>query len=277
MYVYTANAYALGGFLRRPFQQVINVPAASSLSWVGGFQSSESGPFQLNGILSFQRAYTQVSGSVDNRGAVPVYNAQATAVLEDFRLQEVVSAKRVVAQLSTKIRTDNRNPVPSSEHEFSFSGTHFEELRINGQAIDADLNLDFWKDCPTQSALRQRYHDDPSARSELNAICGWKDHLKNCPLLDRADPEWTRKFSDEEIPERGGAIAATLLKHPIHVRGGYTEGFAIRIPDFGKIYLAEIIVENRSRRLNMLRFELGSPNEGEFAAGGVAGNGTWYP
>ncbi|MBL8228955.1 MAG: hypothetical protein JNL98_10775 [Bryobacterales bacterium] len=278
MYVYNANAYAIGGNLRRPLQDVINVPAASSLSWVGGFQSAESGPFRLGNILSFSRAYTQVSGSFDERDGERVYNAQATAVIEDLRVQEVVSAKRVVAQIASRVPwLDNPNAPELLETEFSFAGTHFEGLHINGRSVEVDFNTDLWNDCRTLSALRQRYRVDAQFRGEMNLVNSWKEHADKAPESLRAGLAWTKGLCEEDIPERHGTILTTLLRRPIRAYCGNTEGLCTVIPDFGKIYIAELIVDGRSRRLNMLRFELGSPDEGNFAAGGVGGNGSWYP
>jgi hypothetical protein len=46
------------------------------------------------------------------------------------------------------------------------------------------------------------------------------------------------------------------------------------VDHFGMVYLAEMYVDGNSRRLTMLRIELGCPVEGGVAAGSVGGNGT---
>lgn len=278
MYVYNANAYSIGGHLRRPLQDVVNVPAASSLSWVGGFQSSESGPFRLGNILSFSRAYTQVSGSLEERNGEKFYNAMATAVLEDIRVQEVVSAKRIVAQIASRVPWQ---PDPDSadliETEFSFVGTQFDDLRINGKTVDVEFNTDLWSHCRTLSALRDRYRTDDCFRDDLNRVNLWKQYCADAPEKMRSQVNWTQRLKEDQLPERHGAVLTTLLRKPIKAICGATDGCCTTIPDFGKIYIAELIVDGRSRRLNMLRFELGSPDEGDFAVGGVGGNGSWYP
>jgi hypothetical protein len=278
MYVYNANAYAIGGHLRRPFQDVLNIPAASSLSWVGGFQSSESGPFRLGNILSFSRAYTQVSGSLEDRNGEKYYNAMATAVIEDFRVQEVVSAKRIVAQIASRVPWQRDPDAPELvETEFSFVGTQFDDLRINGKTVDVELNSDLWSGCRTLCALRERYRADHSFRDELNRVSLWKNYAAEAPEQMRGRVHWTKQLKQEQLPERHGAVLTTLLRKPVKATCAKTDGHCVTIPDFGKIYIAELIVDSRSRRLNMLRFELGSPDEGEYAAGGVGGNGSWYP
>jgi hypothetical protein len=51
----------------------------------------------------------------------------------------------------------------------------------------------------------------------------------------------------------------------------------IVIPDFGKIYVGEVIAQRGYRRVNMLRFELGCGVGGSGTSGGGEGNGTPIP
>jgi hypothetical protein len=111
----------------------------------------------------------------------------------------------------------------------------------------------------------------------LNRVSLWKNHAAEAPQHLRGQVDWTRRLKQEQLPERHGAVLTTLLRKPIKATCATTDGHCVTIPDFGKIYIAELIVDSRSRRLNMLRFELGSPDEGDYAAGGVGGNGSWYP
>jgi hypothetical protein len=54
-------------------------------------------------------------------------------------------------------------------------------------------------------------------------------------------------------------------------------GYAITVPHVGTIYLAELFVSENTKRLNMLRVELGSPVAGSLAVSGPETNGDWYP
>ena len=51
----------------------------------------------------------------------------------------------------------------------------------------------------------------------------------------------------------------------------------LEIPELGKIFFGEILVASHSRRLTMLRLDLGSPVGGLLAFSEVETNGTWYP
>src|SRR5258708_16642085 len=54
-------------------------------------------------------------------------------------------------------------------------------------------------------------------------------------------------------------------------------GPIIVVPHFGTIYLGEVIVSYASRRVNMLRLELGESDEGGFLVGSVESSGSIYP
>ena len=49
----------------------------------------------------------------------------------------------------------------------------------------------------------------------------------------------------------------------------------VRVPGFGKIVFGELLLTALSRRLTLLRLELGSPEGGDVAAAEVESNGIW--
>jgi hypothetical protein len=50
---------------------------------------------------------------------------------------------------------------------------------------------------------------------------------------------------------------------------------SVTVPNFGIMFFGELVVTDISRRLTMLRLELGSPVGGDVAAAEVESNGTW--
>jgi len=49
----------------------------------------------------------------------------------------------------------------------------------------------------------------------------------------------------------------------------------VYVPDFGKLVFGEILITALSRRLTLLRLELGSPEGGDVACAEVESNGIW--
>ena len=70
VHYYHADANALGGHYKTPLEQQIPVQAPLSLPPVGGYATARVGAFQLDGVLSFKGAYTQVSGGVSETMAL---------------------------------------------------------------------------------------------------------------------------------------------------------------------------------------------------------------
>src|SRR6185436_5304714 len=56
--------------------------------------------------------------------------------------------------------------------------------------------------------------------------------------------------------------------------GATIDNNVVIVPNFGKIFFGELLITERSRRLTMVRMELGSPSGGEVAVAEVDSNGT---
>jgi hypothetical protein len=58
-------------------------------------------------------------------------------------------------------------------------------------------------------------------------------------------------------------------------QGATIDNNVVTVPNFGKIFFGELLITDHSRRLTMVRMELGSPSGGEVAVAEVDSNGTW--
>ena len=80
---------------------------------------------------------------------------------------------------------------------------------------------------------------------------------------------------------RGGAHlfhdkVKSVLSSSLVMRVGEQEGFKIVIPEFGTIYVAQIIMKPSYRWISMLRFQLGCPIRGVVEIAGASANGAEY-
>lgn len=83
------------------------------------------------------------------------------------------------------------------------------------------------------------------------------------------------------LVESRGIIHSTIVRS-IRWRGkpfpGSTiDGHVVTIPDFGRIYIGELLIARDARDLTMMRLELGSPAGGDAALVWVQDNGGWSP
>lgn len=266
MHFYNAQAHALGGFIRRPISQVVNGGADSSLSTVGGYHSAQAGSFAVANIISFTNARTQCLGSYDV-GEV-AHNSTATAVVEGFNFQNIVTCDRIVSQLN--IRFFDKDQVP----EIVPTGCQFIGLRVNGFPVNAELHIGAFTSCHNLSKLRNFYSTDSALRANLDTISLWRDDPNELPVELR---KRVTASAPDVLPESSGTVITSLLAAPISVPGATTYGNVLEIPGFGLVHFAEFILTENSRRLNMLRFELGCPTDGDVVSGGTEGGGSQYP
>ncbi|MGH9370110.1 MAG: hypothetical protein ACRD15_01115, partial [Vicinamibacterales bacterium] len=83
------------------------------------------------------------------------------------------------------------------------------------------------------------------------------------------------------LVQSDGTIYASVVRQ-IRWKGKPYPGASIDhhlvvVPNFGRIYFGEIFITASSRRLTMMRLQLGSPVGGFVAFSEVETNGVWYP
>ena len=311
-HVYHAEAHLLSGEFEHPIKQpiehygnvVIEKTRRESLF------SESVGATSVEGLISFQAGHTRVIGSQlknkkdifgnDHSGWI----TQSTSVLEGLNVGDVLTADRLVAQISTEHPLTYPGHVP----KVTFLGTRFENLRVAGYPVQVELNLGFCGDRPTGD--RPYLHDIgflDRVQAQLDGIEDKED------LPEALEKQYDAKIAYiNELKQRanGGSnggrkgfskLQCSLVKSiaPIPIPGVKVFGNMIFIPDFGTISLAEVEVGietvedgfppnsgNGSSSepdgasyftLHMLNMRLGCPIVGTAQAGTVKTNGTTQP
>lgn len=267
-HLYDAQAFALEGHLELPLRAEIKPQAYLDLPETGGYLSQRQCEYRLEGIISYRAAYTQVAGNLDRKpghGFVTL----ATAVLEDFNILDVVTADRVVAQVSTE------HPLDGSIPEVTFLGTRFDNLRIAGHPVRIDLDLDCFgtkpeNDAPwsTQKDFRER-------------VAAQYDNIRRQPDLPAEIGERYNRLPSN--PGSQVAIECSLVQRAEGSYPGRTFGHVIDVPHFGKVYLATLrLVETPDPttgmistlyRLTMIEAKMGCIANGSASAGNTITNG----
>ena len=204
--------------------------------------------------------------------ALPIDGGRGLARIENFRFRETISFKAAYSQvIGSQSKNDGSygtlamttieelnilevvtakkivsrisvHHAPDAKEPTAVAiGSRFEGLRIAGCKLEVDLSTDF--------------------PAPLNSYEGFKAANKN-------------------LVESKGMIVCSLVKEIVRkpsCTGFKINGGAIEIPQFGRIYLAQFLLTSSSRRLVMLRAELGCPAEGMLDVGCTQGNGSTYP
>lgn len=252
---FQADANALGGFLEEPFEKAIPTLAPVSLPAAGGFATARSGAFNLDEVVSCSSAYTLVTGRQSRND--DSISTLATAVVEDLNILEVVTAKRIVAQISVTIPNQG-------ERRISLAGSRFEGLRLAGRDSVPTLN----------ATLSQAEAGDNGRELPLTWKSFWQAGRSQADTLvggfaGRGEGafEWAKNRhgwmkTSAPQPSEGDPVLCSLVENCGSSHVTSSTGHIVEIPGFGRIILMELRVSRDAVRLVSIRAELGCPVHG---------------
>jgi len=243
---YHAEANVLSGELKRPIKEEIEQQAPVSLNdRRGGHFTREVKHFTVEGLISFSRGETRVSGarSLKNENWVTL----STSVMEGLNVFEVITADRVVSQVSTDHAYHNGPGPQGYIPQVTFLGTQFQNLRVSGIPVTLTLDLSICGDLPANG---KTYLHDPKF---LGAVQAQASKIANTPglpkeLKDQYDGKLARL--KEQIGASAGAnqgshepITCSLVQDiDVHIPGVKAYGNVLVIEHFGTVALGELVV-----------------------------------
>jgi hypothetical protein len=139
-------------------------------------------------------------------------------------------------------------------------GNVLDGVTIDGFRLAITLAEDFFRECDTKDKLAKRHAAGLSPREARMFLPAGKGN---------------------GFPEANGMVKCSIVQEirwdgPPHPTATIHD-HVVEVPDFGKIYFGEMFIKGDSRRLTMVRFQLGSPDGGEMAAAEGETNGTTFP
>jgi hypothetical protein len=269
VHFYHADANAIGGRIERPFDQIVPVQSPLSLPAVGGHATARSERFRFQGLISFEVAETRVSGSFNERNGS--WTTQVSSAIENLNVLNVVTADRVVAQISTE------HPHSGYAPKVSFAGTQFVNLRIGGYKVDPVFNLGL-----CDQGERDQYPKQCCIQNSafLKAV---DDQYYAMRLVDPGKsltPDWLQQLypvPQSDLAKERGMVLCSLVQRIQEECPWKPFGHVFVVPEFGKVFLGELLLDHNSFHLIMIRLELGCPVEGTLSGGDTRTNGTTMP
>lgn len=284
---YHAEAHVLSGHLQRPIEQKIERHAPVTLNdRRGGHLTRFADDVSIEGLISFTKGHTRVSGarSLKNNGWVTL----STSILEGLNVFEIITADRIVSQVSTDHPYKDGH-VP----HVTFLGTQFKNLRVGGFPVTLTLNLGI---CGDRPANDRSYLQDPKflrGVKEQTEKIAKASHLPK-ELKDQYDEKLAyinKLISTCDAGDQGShePITCSLVQSigEIPIPGVQTFGHVLVIPEFGAVALGEVEVgeemHDRSARpspyfeLTGIKMKLGCVGHGTLAAATTKTNGQSYP
>jgi hypothetical protein len=271
---YHAEATVLEGHLQLPLVQEIKPQAHLKLPEHGGYLAQHAADYRLEGVISFRSAYTQVAGNKDLKPGHG-WSTLTTSAIEGLNVFDVVTADRIVGQISTE------HPLVGYVPHVTFLGTRFENLRIAGHPVHLDLDLNLLGPKPDNDAS---YSDTP----------GFLDRVANQHTNVRAHPnlltDLFRRYTGlPSIPKNPEAVECSLVNQADGSFPGRCFGHVIEVPGFGTIILAALRLEQSdylagtniakctTLQLTMIELRLGCMGNGNLPACKVVVNGRTKP
>jgi hypothetical protein len=266
---YDAAADILSAEIEQPLRETIRHKAHVILARDGHYQFRQAEPFRIEGILSYQGGYTQVAGRPSTK--TEGFTTLTTSVIEGLNVLDVLTADRVVAQISTTHPVYGKGQVPS----VTFLGTRFENLRIDGRRVDLDLNLDI---------LGARHDDDRSYLDDADVSRRIVEQQGRFPTNDL--PEWAAGETPSITSEGNGRrqLKCSLI-NSMKGTPGIALGHVLHLPHFGRIVLGDLALtqthgnpaageyDQYRFRLTMIKIKMGCLAEGTASVAVADSNG----
>jgi hypothetical protein len=280
---FNAAAHVLSADLELPVTREVNLEAHVRLEPDGAYKFQPTGHLRLEGIISYQSGYTQVGG---HKSPKPGHGfvTLTTSVVEGLNILDVLTADRVVGQISTEHPewpVDEKDARPRRQvPTVTFLGTRFENLRIAGREVTLDTQFDILGLEPKDD---RSYLED---KGVLDRVFAHYDRIKDARDL----PDWAKEKEhcwNQDAVQPYGDMKCSLVKQ---IRGapGIPFGHVLDLPHFGKIFLAELTVTRKPAKpgngypnpetyvfhLEMVRVQLGCLAQGTATVVTLDTNGT---
>jgi len=252
-YIYNGQGHALSGHITRPLDHQIEVQAGMSLPTTGGIGNARVEKFRFQEYVSFSAGYTYVAGS---RSGEYTYTTLVTAVVENLNILDIVTADRVVARLASHHNLDPK--LKQEEPQITLLGSKIENLRVGCCPVQLEFDEDVLVRLNTFETLKERFDVDEGFRKMA------ADPFVTMPPKIPVDP-------------RGVFLCSLVKDMKVNCPGVKTVGHAFEVPEFGRVYIGEVLAQYRKRTVTMLRLELGCPVVATMMTAQAGGNGHPFP
>jgi len=266
-FIYRGNAVGIGGRIVRidPKSDLdipIPVQGASSLPVVGGVSMFKPAKCVIplmkrskQNLVSAQSVTTSAQSDVERRGKPFV--TRVSAEIKMVRVLDSISIKRVLLNLTSTHNDGDEYP------RISLGDSEITGLKLGKFPVEVKIDRRTFETFDTKQRLAGNFAENTAFRT------------RNAKRFN-TPPE------ERQVREYGGGYIVTSIVESISGKlpeGAYMDedGYTIVWPGVGKIVLGEMLVTHNSRRLTMVRVQLGSPIEGFAAVGEGDVNGGSVP
>ena len=275
-FIFHGDAVAIGGRIVRPEDIILDPRCASALTVVGGRTSSSSKGMRFGKWVRFGSASTLAEGLYDNRKQL-IALTNGIGRREDLTTTTTVRAELldlivgVEPQLTVKrLRASftAKSAVPTDDETVIRSGNDLaiDSVAIGGHKLVVELNKTLFQEHDTFTKLRRATSNPAFVKENGTSFLAGATTIGGQPQ------------GGGVVEIRGtiyGSVVRNLRWSGKPYPGATIDGHLVTVPEFGRIYFGELLISRDSRRLTMMRLELGSPFGGDMACSDVQDNGSW--
>lgn len=300
-YIFNGSGVAFAARIRRPDNHFIKAAAASHLPVTGGLSESNIegeavGEYQYKDFITFKRAHSRSHGDfADTYKAVEFTHGNhgqnnlraetsVESTLEGLRVDAPAdpdkgTPRRVFQVNKLKVYTSStanrRDPISFHTLNVDFDGLTLSTITDGTHgAVEVKVHTapEVFSENDTKAKLIETYSKDGEFRKKY-ASCFHPIGANLPGILGNLLGKHAIPNSEE------GPIVATFVTNVEIVGGNVPTGVEalnnrLTVPGLGRIYFGEIVIDDKSRRVSMLRFEFGSRTGGDGTACEVVTNGS---
>ena len=266
-FIFNGSAAAFGGRFVRPEDVVLASTGGSALPSVGGRSDWRDRDIKIGKSFRIARAETSASGLVDSlRDAVKVTHGKLTA--------EALNATTTVSARVRGLEVGGAAPLKTGDEPEPLMSV----ADVNAALVSRSAQPGHESSViVSEASVSTVTFDSPvHGRYKLDVVIDFAP-FKRCDTRAKvvADSSILQVHGDRDL------IFATVVKELVWQKDRAYPGSkplgtnGVYIPNLGRFFFGELLIQASTRRMTMIRMELGSPTGGTGAVGDVDTNGSW--
>jgi hypothetical protein len=256
------------------------------------FPVGDGGPSDF--YIYVGHAYTEVRGAdvFDDEHPFGIYRTTVRSVLDEVRINDVFAVEHAETVLQSTHRKPGDPAGDASEGDVEVGDSNIAGVRVDGRRVKVEkrANVDRFT---RYEALQPQVTDQlglmqfagkggPTGDPWMTDLCSWCDPNAVLPADDK-DLEYARDIATQNRDSKKNfrysifkdvELDAPRREQP---RGLKTFKSSIFVPDFGRIFLGEVIASHGTKQATMFRINLGCDNCGDVGGSGGSTNGGPMP
>jgi hypothetical protein len=266
-FVARGNAVTFAGRVTRlgdqAVDQLIDIPGNSaSLPVTGGLSHADTGRISLLHDHTWPAPLVSLAAGATRAwddGKKESRTTHVMAAVDELAIAGRFFASRAAAYLRSTYRSGAVEP------DITIGESTIAGLRCDEYLINVQWRTDIFNKAATYAALQKAW-----ARSKPGDVLD--RHVLRKPGTKRHDPKTFPAMKDHVL------VSTCELSWADKPHPDVTlDGHVVRWPGFGTVYVGEMLISHHSRRLTLLRFELGSPFAMSAASIDVESDGIGLP